>query len=463
MILVVTSAGCKKGNKPDENQKQSSKIETLSIQFLNPTKMILTGSITKGDYEITEYGFIYGSTPNLNKENGTVVNLGSGFVQGTFTKEIQDLIVTASKNMFVRAFLIDANGPRYGKELSSERPDLQAEEVSPLSGKTEDRISIKGKFYGAQAKDIVVTFSNVSAKIESVSDTEIIAEIPKGIPEIHGQSIIVNVINKGAKTEMTKDFKILAHIHDYSPKQGAIGSLLSFEADNLQLGRWAPVDVPIFFGDTQAEFSFFDNFHVFVPMNVPGNTTSVYVSIEGVKTKLPGEFTILKPVITDISPKTAVPGTLYRIKGENLPYVPPALPQPTGKLGNKAVVISSNSTEITFTTPLDMPPGEHAFTLDAGPFKFTSVQKVNVLPHQITGMSPASGSIGTSIVLTGTFVHEKTYNVYINDEFYAEIRAFEDGKINFGMNYNTKEEDVDIAVQMGNKMVPAGKFKVIYP
>jgi len=458
-FLLIVASACKK-------EKQASEIKTLNVQSPDPTRVIITGNISGGNIKITEYGFVYGYTPGVSKENGTVVSMGTSFKEGNFTKEIQNLKSEATPSIYVKAFLVDGNGIRYGEELSSERPVFEVGVVSPLYGKTEDLITIKGKFYNPQLNDISVTFSNVPGKIQSVSDTEIIAVVPKGIPEFHDQRIKVSVINKGLKTEMTDRFVILAHIHDYTPKEGGIGSEISFIADNLPKGPWAVADVPIYFGEVQATFFFVNEFQVYVPMDVPSEKMPVYVSIKGVKTKLPGEFTLLKPVIIDITPKTALPGTHYTIKGRNLPFVSYTPDQPIGKLGGKSVKMTLNNTvrqEIYFTSSVNTPAGEHPFTMEAGPFKVISEQKVTILPGQITGMSPVSGFVNTNVTLTGTFITPNSYDIYVNNKVIKDVWCSDEGKLSVWIGQDIPEGDVNIAVQMGDIRVPAGIFKLRYP
>lgn len=467
VFLTIFLGSCKKGDKPGDGKKVLSEIKTSSIQLPDPTRLIISGNIKKGDYKITDYGVIYGDKQDLNKKNGKVVSLGSTFGGGDFSKEITNLEMGEGSVpiIYARAYLEDENGTLYGNELSTERPVFESGVISPLYGKTEDQVTITGKFYSPAKADIQVTFSNVSASVLSVSDNQIVVTVPKGIPEIHGQRIVVSVINKGVKTEMTKDFEILAHITDFSPKEGAIGSLVSFEGDNLQIGRWAPVDVPIYFGDVQAAFNFFGDFHVEVPMDVPFEKMPIYVSIKGVKTRLPGEFKLLKPIITDINPKSASPGTDYKVTGKNLPLVSSALPvQPLGTLGGKTMNMTIYYPyELTFKTPLDIDGGEKIFTLKAGPFTVSSTQKVTVLPFKIPNMQPKTGYFGTKVVLTGTFVIGNLYDLYINGTVYKEQYAEKDGEMRFSLPTDVVEGDADVGIQIGAKKISAGTFKVLYP
>jgi len=461
ICLAIVFSACKKSSTPKE--KRVSKIQTLSIQTPDPTRIILNGNISKGDYNISEYGFVYGTSPELKKENGIIIKLEADIEEGNFTSEIRNLAAAVAPIVYVRAYFVDENGIKYGEVKSSERPVFEPGVVSPLYGKTEDRISIKGKFFNPELGDLSVTFSDIIARIEAFSDTEIIAVVPKGIPEIHGRKIVVNLSNRGIQTELTSDFEILAHVYDYTPKEGSIGAKLSFEGDNFQIGRFNPIDLPIYFGDVQAPYQFTNTFHVIAPMNVPSVRMPVYVSIKGLKTKLPGEFTLLKPIITEIAPKSGVAGTYFRIKGQNFPYAPNQYPEPMATLGGRPVALDFGYEQITFMSPDDMPTGDHMFTFRAGPFSVNYAEKITIIGNQITGMSPSSGFIGTSIKIIGSFLSGKTYDIYFNGKAYAAIGCSQNGEIVFGIKHDAEIGDVMISVRFGETKTQAGKFTILFP
>lgn len=103
------------------------------------------------------------------------------------------------------------------------------------------------------------------------------------------------------------------------------------------------------------------------------------------------------PAISGFSPSSGTIGTTVTIFGEN--FSPTPAKNSVTFNGASALVASATSTDIVTTVPAGATTGPIYVTVDGETGKSATV--FEVIPS-ITGFSPASGIVGTTVTITGT-------------------------------------------------------------
>nr|WP_068887435.1 IPT/TIG domain-containing protein [Pedobacter panaciterrae] len=413
LISLFQFQSCKKDN------LSGPEIQTLSATALAPNAAIFKGNIVnKGNFNPFDYGFIYSTTSDVSDVRGTKISLGKDVPQGEFTKEVRNLNLNSpyyQPTLFVRAYVTDEKGTALGKAIQINLPTQQIGTVLPNSGKAGDQVKISGKFYAESDSAVAVTFNSAKAKVISISDTEITVEIPQGIQARHGYQINVEVNIGGQRVLASGNFTVLANVKDFTPKSGPVGTIVTFTGDNLPDSYYYPNNFSISFGEQRADAINGNPLQILVPSNVKVKS-EVSVTIDSKKIILPGEFTVTAPVITSISTETALPGTTISISGTNFPpnytYHYPA----SAKIGGTDVEIGFNyQGGYNMAIPENISAGDYTISVTLGPHTVTAPKKLKVLSYAFTDFSPASGSPGKEVNITGNFVKDRQYTIYFGD------------------------------------------------
>ncbi len=452
--------GCKKEQNPDPE------IQTLEVTASSPVKVMFKGSIVnRGKYGVSDYGFIYGTTSNLDESNGVKVSLGADAPNGDFSREVNSLTLNTayySNLLYARAYLKNEKGTVFGKVISTTLPVITASGLSPQSGKIGDLVTITGQFYTASADQVVVTFNNIKAKVTEVSGSKIVVEVPSGITVAHNSQVPIAITIGGQRVNSSYYFTMLANVKDYSPKSGPVGTLINFSGDNLPT-YYNTNNIKVLFGTTEGSVSYnASGFQVAVPNTVTSDKFSISIVVNGTTTVLPGEFSVVAPTITSISPASGLPGASFVIYGTNFP----TSFSPTVMIGNTSVYVSSmmsNNTSLSGYIPSNMNAGTYDVTLKVGSTTVTAPQKFTVLAPSVSTFSPTSGSPGREVNISGNFISGSAYNVYFGSTSTygtatssTNLKTTVPGYINPG--------NVKIYVQFNNQNLQAnGDFTIIGP
>lgn len=462
LISLFQFQSCKKDN------LTGPEIQTLSATALAPNAATFTGNIiSKGNFDPSDYGFIYSTTSDVSEIRGTKVSLGKDVPQGEFTKEVRNLNLNSpyyQSTLFVRAYITDKKGTALGKTIQINLPAQQVGSVIPNSGKTGDQVKISGRFYAESDNAVEVTFSNIKAKIISLSDTEITVEIPQGIQARHGYQLNVEVSIGGHKVSASNSFIMLANIKDFSPKSGPIGTIVTFTGDNLPESYYYPNNFSIFFGTTSINPIYTNALQISVSSNVKVKS-EVSITMADKKIVLPGEFTVIPPVITGMSTEATLPGTSISISGSNFPpNIQDNSTFPTAKIGSTDVQIYPNyQGDYDVYVPENFPAGDYTIYLTLGPHTVTAPKKLKVLPYAITNFSPTSGTPGKEVNITGNFIKDGGYTIYFGNVLTSGI-ATSSTNLRVQVPGGINEGNVKIYLEIADKKYTLSKeFKIIGP
>lgn len=459
-ILAITS--CKK------DKFAPPEIQTLSVTANSPSSVSFVGNIiSKGNQTIKDYGFVYSVVSNnLDENNGTKVSLGSSPQKGEFSKTVDNISSNSpyySNMIWARAYVTDEKGTVFGSTISATLPRPSSSNIVPSSGKSGDVVRFFGKFYNPKANDVVINFQGVSAKVINASDGEISVEVPSGINAGHGQSVSVILSVGGTTVNSSMYFTMQANVKDFMPKSGIVGSNISLVGDNLPNG-YSSNGISLYFGNVFVNNIYYTN-QVMVPFTV-GATSQISVVVGGQQKTLPGEFTVIVPQITSVTPEIALPGQTLTINGTNFPtQYDSSIGRHMVKLGSGTYqnVSPSYSNSLTYTIPTSTSDGEYTLYFKVGPHEVQAPKKIKVLEFSASSFSPTIGGVGREVNITGNFLQGANYNVAFGTANYygtatssTNLRVF----VPTGVNAGKVKLTVDF---VSKKVTLPGEFEIIGP
>ena len=459
-ICISAICGCKK------DKQIHPEVLTLPIEAVSPTKVTFKGTIVnKGTFAISDHGFIYGDNPSLSETYGTRVSLGSDVTEGSISKLVTNVkLSNGARTLYARAFLTNANGTVFGQITSVEMPAITAYGMTPASAKAGDQVVLNGNFFSLTKEEISVTFGSIQANVVEVTSTKITVIVPTGITTNYGNQISVSLSAGGQNLNISYSFTILPSVKGFSPSSGPAGTTMTLNGDNLQ--NYYYNNLKIYFGSVQATITGYSQNTVTV--TVPGNLTEVKSIISfdnGVKTDLPGDFTLTAPTITSLFPAKGLPGSSFSIVGTNFPtnqyYSNGNLNVTIGDV--QANVYATSSSQLDVTIPNNLPAGDHKVKIHTGPFDIEAPQLLKVQELSISSFSPLSGGTGKEVILKGVFGLNQSYEVsfgtvltYATAESATTMRVYVPSGANAG--------NVKISIKSGSQRAEASDdFEVLAP
>ncbi|WP_168193935.1 IPT/TIG domain-containing protein [Pontibacter sp. SGAir0037] len=477
LFSLLLFQSCKK-----EEDEVHPEVQTLELTALSPSRAMLRGKVVnKGKYNITDYGFMYGFTPDLSEYNGLKLSLGKDAPAGDFSKEVTELNNMYNnyyydRTLYARAYLTNERGTVFGQVASVMLPSPNVQSIVPASGRAGDRITINGQFFASSPGEVNVKFANISARVVEVSSSKIVVEVPVGITDnyysySYNYNQIPVVITMGNQNlNVTSSFRLIPTVRDFAPKSGPIGTTLTISGDNLPNSYYNYYQtLRVYLGDVEASVSSYNSsgsFQVVVPSTISTKTFAISVLINGVTTVLPGEYTVTAPTISSISPASGLPGSTFSLFGSNFPYYYSYYYNNdlNVKIGDIPAAVQSVSTgQISVMVPQDMPAGNYKVTLTVGPNTVEAPQQYKVTSPSVTGFSPSSGGVGKEVTINGTFLPGAYYDVYFGTVA-TNAYSVSAGSLKATVPAGISAGKVKITVQHGSQKIAADDdFTVLAP
>jgi hypothetical protein len=260
--------------------------------------------------------------------------------------------------------------------------------ISPASGPVGTSVTLTGTGLGAPG---TVKFGTTAATVTSWISTRIVARVPS---LSYGAYTVTVAPRLG--TALTISFTVASAtdptLTGISPASGPVGTSVTLTGTNL--GASGNVTI----GGTPVTSSWSSTSIVFtVPSFSPGPYTVSATPSGG--SALTTSFTVTSatdPALNGISPSAGPVGTSVTLTGSNLGT------SGTVKFGATTVASSWSPASIVFTVP-GASAGSYTVsaTPSGGTALTTSFTVTSSTATALTGISPASGPVGTSVTLTG--------------------------------------------------------------
>lgn len=462
LISVILGESCKK------DDFEHPELKTTEVVALSPIKVRITGEIVHtGKHKIQDYGFIYGTSSYINEETGTKISLGADAPEGKVTKEITLSGISSSyeRTIYARLYLKNDKGTAYGDVISVQLPATTISGLSPNAGKIGDQIVINGNFSTLSKDEINVAFGGTSATILAVDPGKITVKVPSGINiTSSSNNVDVKIFVAGLQTGGSYTFYITPTILDFSPKNGTINSTVIISAADIPSSFYYNT-LRVFFGNTQATISSSTktSLTVLVPEALTEPNPVLSVEYNGVRTNLPGTFSVTSHTITSLSPSSGLPNSTFLINGTNMPIASYYSVNSSVKIGTMNIyptVVSIN--QLRATVP-DLAAGDYDVSITYGPYTVKAPEKLKVESIVATSFSPSSGGTGKEVTIQGKFNPNQSYQVLFgNLSAYSNSTTATTLKVYVPLT--TTYGPVKVIVKSGGQSTEAsGDFTILAP
>jgi N-acetylneuraminic acid mutarotase len=253
-------------------------------------------------------------------------------------------------------------------------------------------VIITGTNFSTTGAANVVKFNGIDAAVTNATATQITTTVPAGATT---GKVTVKV---GQETGgSTVDFVVLVpKITGFAPATGAEGTVVVITGANFMTAVFDPL---VKFNGIEATITNATATQITTKVPAGATTGKVTVKVGQATGESSFDFVVVVPTITGFSPATAVEGTAVVITGTNF--------NTTGSAnlvkfnGIEAVVTNATTTEITTAVPVGATTGKVTVKVGQATAVESTADFVVVVPT-ITGFTPASASVGASVVITGT-------------------------------------------------------------
>ena len=302
VLVVISLATCK----DDEAIKRNwPRINTLPVTDISVQGANFNAEIiSRGDFEIIQFGFVWSQYANPIIENSNKVVFQGNLMADTFSAQISTTLGENVRN-HVRSFVKTADYLVYGKDveftsLGSGAPKIIS--FSPMKGSWGDTIRIHGRNFSYITGDNVVRLGEIKTTIISESDTLITVMIPM---VLNTNSVKVSVSVLGNKAVSEHDFiYLIPEITAISPLIGTFLDTITIYGINF--GRSISYNSVFFYETIKAEIIYSDPTHIKVIVPLGLINWENYITLNSVGYKLVSEqpFLLKSPVINSLTPDT---------------------------------------------------------------------------------------------------------------------------------------------------------------
>ena len=446
--------------KEKETEQDYPRVATGLATNISVDGVTFNGSFLQaGKEEIIDHGFVYGVTSKLNTQHDEKLSLGASTGNGSFTATANQALKTG-ETYYVSAYARNKDKIFYAEPMSfiskgGKSPEIYT--IFPNEGMIEDTVMIRGKYFSQQNHNNMVIFGNQEAKIIETSDTAIKVIAPAF--ENNG-FVDVFVTTTGQTSQKTDGFRYLKPvILDMLPSQGVIGDTIVVLGNNFRSR------MTVFFDQTKAvvhKINGTSSAQVIVP--ACGNAQAyISVMISELKTSHNMPFIYANPEITGVSSGIGIAGDTIILQGRNFGYNKEAISAFFGE--KQAEVIEANNLSVKVVVPEANGQFVCDLSVDVDGQLATGYIMFTYLKPEITGFSPSSGKIGSTITINGQYFTGNPNNVRVKcGDFELDIVSCTRNQIIAVIPNPAESALMPIVVTVdGNEGISSSSFEIISP
>ena len=381
-IVAIMPAGSMTGVvEVDQNGLASNAIPftgvTPSITGVNPTsgapatQITITGS---------NFGSTQGtSTVMFNRAGATPTSWNGG-----------SIVVPVPAGATTGNVLVTANGTPSNVVAFTVSPSIAT--LSPTAGPVGSVATVTGSGFGPAQGTSTLTFDATPAVPNSWSPTSIAVSVPAGATT----GVVVATVNGIASNGVTFTITPPPSISGLSITSGTVGTSVTITGVNFGTTQGTST---VTFNGTAATPTSWGAGSIAAPVPSGATTGNVVVTVGGVASNGVAFTVLVAPGITSLSPTSGTVGTSVTITGTNFGT---SQGSNTVKFnGTTATPSSWGSSSIKAPVPTGATTGNVVVTVSGAASNGISFTVTSTTPS-ITSLSPTSGTVGTSVTITGT-------------------------------------------------------------
>jgi regulation of enolase protein 1 (concanavalin A-like superfamily) len=267
-------------------------------------------------------------------------------------------------------------------------PSVSITSISPTSGIAGTQVTITGSNFGAAQAAGTVLLGTQLGQVVSWSGSQILANV------VAGSASGTVQVQQGGLWSNSVNINIAApNVTSVTPSSGVAGTQVTFAGSGFGTSQGSG---QVWLGSASGTIVSWSDTQVVATVSANAQSGTAQITQGGV-TSNSSSFNVNTASITSITPNNGVPGTQVTISGSGFGAV-----QGSGNawLGSAyGTVVSWSDTQVAATVAVGSSSGTVQILqggMLSNPLNFT----VNI-PH-ITGVSPAAGSPGTTVTISGT-------------------------------------------------------------
>lgn len=342
-LIILVLSSCE-----DKNEFNIPLVQTGEVSEIRGDGALFNGKVLSwGNSEITEMGFVWSLEKEPSVENSDkIVVAGTGSV---FSTRVSTSLI-ANEVYYVRAYIQTKSTITYGqqvnfKSLGSAAPTVV--DFSPRQGNINETLIITGKNFSTKTNSNIIDFSGIRATVLKATNDSIWVTVPSYLAV--SQSLI-SVSILGNKGTAPVPFGLFApEPSEITPGSGSFDQEVAIKGANFLKNS---ASLKVSFNDEIAEIISVkdDEIRVKSPIVISTRVCNVFVTMNNLKVKAPGEFRFNEFVITDFSPKICVTGDRITISGSD--FVPTLTGNKVTIGGHACEVVNATTTQLEVIVPL---------------------------------------------------------------------------------------------------------------
>lgn len=266
--------------------------------------------------------------------------------------------------------------------------------LTPNSGVIGASVTIAGSNFGSTQGTSTVTFNGITATPTSWGATSIAVPVPNGATTGNVVVTVGGIASNGVNFTVTSPGPSLSTL---GLTQGPVGAVITITGSNFGAAQGTST---VTFNGTLATPTTWSDTSIDAPVPAGATTGNVVVTVGGIASN--GLlFTVTPPPnISSIVPTSGPVGTVVTVNGTN--FGPTVGTRVSSLLFNglAARTTSWNDTQIVAPVPIGATTGNVVVNISG--VSSNGINFTVTTGPQITGLSPTSGPVGTSVAITGT-------------------------------------------------------------
>jgi hypothetical protein len=263
--------------------------------------------------------------------------------------------------------------------------------LNPTAGFVGSSVTITGTNFGATQGTSTVTFNGASATPTSWNTTSIAVPVPTSATT----GIVVVTVGGTASNGVTFTVTVPSPaIASLNPTSGLVGTSVTITGTNFGASQGTST---VKFNGTAGTPTSWSATTIAVPVPTGATAGNVVVTVGGASSNGVSFTVLIPPSITSLTPNSGTVGTSITVAGANF-----GTSQGTSTVtfnGTAAAPTSWTATSIGVPVPAGTTTGNVVVTV--GGLASNAVNFAVVVPPSITSLAPNSGTIGTSITISG--------------------------------------------------------------
>jgi len=346
-VLILFLCLLVKCKKDDVTGRPYPRINTLPVTEITHEGAKFSAEIIfRGDFEIINYGFVWGEIEDANVNSSDRIIFGENIQSDNFSAYISTTLKEKVRYN-VKSFIQTKDYTVYGENiqftsLGSGAPEITS--VYPSAANFCDTIFIRGTNFSFIKEQNSLKFGAINTEVISASDTLIKAFVPDSM---NSPDFRVSVSIFGNEALSKESITIIKpEILQISPENVVIGETISIVGDNFT--KSANTNIVLINGIKVRAFATSCNeLRAIIPVtNAPLEVlVSNFTSLESEVFHI----NLLEPIINDLNPDAAFIGNQVVINGQNFGYLDDGIMIKVDTL--TAGIVSHSNTSIVIKVP----------------------------------------------------------------------------------------------------------------